>query len=147
MKQFILTAIVSIMIICLTSLGLGRSFYQEQNKQQQATKTTKDVYTCPMHPNISSDKPSKCPECKMNLVKKETAREVYTCPMHPEVTKDNPGKCPKCKMDLVKKETAKDMFTCPMHPEVTKDKPGKCPKCGMNLVKKENKKSESPQKK
>jgi rubrerythrin len=27
------------------------------------------VYTCPMHPEIRSDKPGKCPICGMNLEK------------------------------------------------------------------------------
>jgi rubrerythrin len=30
------------------------------------------VYTCPMHPEIISDKPGKCPKCGMTLVKKES---------------------------------------------------------------------------
>ena len=25
-------------------------------------------YTCPMHPDVTSDKPGKCPKCGMNLV-------------------------------------------------------------------------------
>ncbi len=28
-----------------------------------------DVYTCPMHPDVKSDKSGKCPKCKMDLVK------------------------------------------------------------------------------
>ncbi|MEO5570706.1 MAG: heavy metal-binding domain-containing protein [Bacteroidia bacterium] len=28
------------------------------------------VYTCPMHPEITSDKPGKCSKCGMDLVKK-----------------------------------------------------------------------------
>src|SRR5690348_11113713 len=28
------------------------------------------VYTCPMHPEILSDKPGRCPKCGMNLVSK-----------------------------------------------------------------------------
>lgn len=30
----------------------------------------KAVYTCPMHPEVKSDKPGKCPKCGMNLEKK-----------------------------------------------------------------------------
>jgi hypothetical protein len=29
------------------------------------------VYTCPMHPEIQSDKPGDCPKCGMELVKME----------------------------------------------------------------------------
>jgi len=28
------------------------------------------VYTCPMHPEVTSDKPGKCPKCNMDLVVK-----------------------------------------------------------------------------
>ncbi|MCY7409377.1 MAG: hypothetical protein LH473_03830 [Chitinophagales bacterium] len=29
-----------------------------------------ETYTCPMHPEVNSDKPGKCPKCGMELVKK-----------------------------------------------------------------------------
>ena len=29
---------------------------------------TAQKYTCPMHPEVISDKPGKCPKCGMNLV-------------------------------------------------------------------------------
>jgi hypothetical protein len=37
---------------------------QGANEQAKAA-----VYKCPMHPNVTSDKPGKCPECGMNLEK------------------------------------------------------------------------------
>lgn len=37
---------------------------------QAATEQAKaTLYKCPMHPNVTSDKPGKCPECGMNLEK------------------------------------------------------------------------------
>ena len=80
----------------------------QQKKEVPTKKATKVIYTCTMHPEIVSDKPGKCPVCKMDLVKKEVstkelAKMVYTCPMHPVVASVKPGKCPICKMNLVKK--------------------------------------------
>ena len=75
------------------------------------------TYTCPMHPEATSDKPGECPTCGMDLVPveepgeveetigvEETTAAAYTCPMHPEVTSDKPGDCPQCGMDLVPME-------------------------------------------
>jgi len=80
---------------------------RQLKKEMPAKKATMVMYTCIMHPVILSDKPGKCPVCKMDLVKKEMstkamAKLVYTCSMHPLVKSAKPGKCPICKMDLVK---------------------------------------------
>ena len=37
--------------------------------KKQDPKAT--VYTCSMHPEVTSDKPGKCPKCEMGLVKKK----------------------------------------------------------------------------
>ncbi|HEX6846327.1 MAG TPA: efflux RND transporter periplasmic adaptor subunit [Chitinophagaceae bacterium] len=39
-------------------------------------KMEKELYTCPMHPEIIRDKPGQCPICGMDLVKKESGGEV-----------------------------------------------------------------------
>lgn len=92
------------------------------------------TYTCPMHPEVSSDKPGKCPKCGMFLDARAAEQTVYTCPMHPEVNAEQPGKCPKCGMNLEKKaEKMAFQYVCPMHTDVVLNKPGNCPKCGMFL--------------
>jgi FtsP/CotA-like multicopper oxidase with cupredoxin domain len=58
------------------------------------------VYACPMHPEVTSDEPGRCPKCGMKLLATAVATG-YACPMHPEVTSDQPGRCPKCGMKLL----------------------------------------------
>ena len=44
------------------------------SKTETKTSTTakKVYYTCPMHPEVKSDKPGKCPKCEgMDLEKRE----------------------------------------------------------------------------
>ena len=38
---------------------------------EKTTKQEPTVYTCPMHPEVISDKPGRCPKCGMELVPKE----------------------------------------------------------------------------
>ena len=74
------------------------------------TPAIKGTYTCPMHPEVVSDKPGNCPKCDMTLESiiprpseiKTTSetKTIYTCPMHPEIEQDHPGQCPKCGMTL-----------------------------------------------
>ena len=61
-------------------------------------------YTCPMHPEVQSDKPGSCPKCGMALeLSRPVAQKqkvIYTCPMHPQIEQKGPGQCPICGMAL-----------------------------------------------
>jgi FtsP/CotA-like multicopper oxidase with cupredoxin domain len=58
------------------------------------------LYVCPMHPEVTSETPDRCPACGMKLIA-QAAPTGYTCPMHPEVTSETPDHCPQCGMKLL----------------------------------------------
>jgi FtsP/CotA-like multicopper oxidase with cupredoxin domain len=61
-----------------------------------------EVWTCPMHPEVTSDGPGTCPRCGMRFVPVPPPTVLaWCCPMHPEVVRDEPGTCPTCGMKLV----------------------------------------------
>ncbi len=41
----------------------------------QDDKTEKTLYTCPMDPDVITDKPGTCPKCGMTLVSAKDSRE------------------------------------------------------------------------
>ena len=97
--------------------------------------SSKDVYTCPMHPEIQMDKPGSCPKCGMALVnvlgKEELIRSSEKLDNKTQETKHSPHTLNKIENS---KGGKAGQFTCPMHPEIIKDSPGSCPICGMDLV-------------
>jgi hypothetical protein len=60
-----------LLLIIVLAAGTLTTFAQSAKNTQQKSKTAKTVYTCPMHPEVTSDKPGKCPKCGMTLVKKK----------------------------------------------------------------------------
>jgi hypothetical protein len=63
---------------------------QSTKNTQPNSKTdtaAKAVYTCPMHPEVISDKPGKCPKCGMDLVKKKPVKDSTMKGMKMDSTK------------------------------------------------------------
>jgi hypothetical protein len=65
-----------------------------------STNLTEPLYSCPMHPEVTSTIQVKCPECGMYLELQSSA--PYYCLIHQEETSANPGNCPVCGMKLEK---------------------------------------------
>jgi FtsP/CotA-like multicopper oxidase with cupredoxin domain len=59
------------------------------------------IYACPMHPEVTSTEPARCPDCGMKLLPTAAPAAGYACPMHPEVTSTEPARCPDCGMKLL----------------------------------------------
>ena len=90
------------------------------------------VYRCPMHPQVRSTTPGRCPLCNMELVPEKTAGRDPASDGHEghaAARADHRG----AGHDQVPPDWAGPVYTCPMHPEVRATQPGACPICGMSL--------------
>lgn len=130
-------------MIAFLLTGSCVAFAQKSNTTRDKTKPgTADTaaYSCPMHPGITGNKPGKCSQCGMTMVKKLPSSMAYFCTMHREVTSNQPGKCSICGMKLEPSPNEKmkqgdlKKYHCPMHHDITSGKPGKCSKCQMALI-------------
>src|SRR3972149_5280301 len=73
MTRFTITLlIVYTLILSLT----GCSSRHEDQGDASAQQNTADIYTCPMHPSVVSNKPGACPVCGMTLVKRSAQKEM-----------------------------------------------------------------------
>ena len=64
--------VVLMLVATIVSFGScnnsGESKKTDSQTETDSTKTTA-MYVCPMHPEITSDKPASCSECGMDLEK------------------------------------------------------------------------------
>ncbi len=110
-------------LVLLVSLGGVLSSCSKGEKETASEQAeVKQLYTCPMHPEVITEEPGQCPKCGMDLVPvKNTAQAAMQHEGHEHEMQSS-------------EEGEKQLWTCGMHPEVILEEPGQCPKCGMDLV-------------
>lgn len=62
----VLTRIV-VLILSITCLFASQAVVAQTTKSANAKTQTKTVYSCPMHPDVTSSKKGRCPKCGMDL--------------------------------------------------------------------------------
>ena len=77
-KQRTLRLLYLLIANCILLIGFSACNNNKDPHAAHKTETAKEVYTCPMHPEIIRDKPGRCPICGMELVKKETDGKKIT---------------------------------------------------------------------
>lgn len=81
MKTYFLTLILCAVVLPLFS----------QSDSTKMLMAEHPIYTCPMHPEVVSDKPGKCPKCGMDLVLKTSSPEAHKMEMGPMHGMDDMG--------------------------------------------------------
>lgn len=63
---------VAVMVVGFLILGFAPDSLSQATQKKEAesiqSKEARSMYSCPMHPGVTSDKPGECPKCGMDLV-------------------------------------------------------------------------------
>ncbi len=130
MKSKLITALL-ILIVAGIAAGVSFGWYKDLIPEKEtvmahALKHQDASYYCPMHPQVKSDEPGRCPICTMDLVPFVHAEEktepkiiFYRHPMNPEITADTPQK-DSMGMDFIPvyEDALTDSSTVTISPEV-----------------------------
>ncbi len=74
MRNYVMKLILIILVaisVLVASCGSNESHETKAHASEQST-----LYYCPMHPNVTSNKPGVCPICHMDLVKKSDSESM-----------------------------------------------------------------------
>jgi len=62
--------ILSIVLLALLSVSCNQKNKETQTDTPVVNKTTSELYSCPMHPEVTGEKGAECPKCGMELTEK-----------------------------------------------------------------------------
>jgi len=73
-----LPLLAAALIFATEGLYFAQVVTTQQTTLAQSSKPVRFHYVCPMHPDVQSKKPGKCPKCKMKLEKKKVKAPEVT---------------------------------------------------------------------
>ena len=137
-----------VLLTALSAISPIISYSQTPLAQAQHQEQHQGTYFCPMHPEVTSHEPGRCPKCNMFLIAKEEEEEATASSQahaehqlsQEEGANESTATTPADKVfSQAKPATLNDTsgikYVCPMHAHIISDVPGTCPICGMNLEK------------
>ncbi len=71
MKAIKALLVISFALMITTSTSVSVFAQTAKSKVPKTDTAVKKVYSCPMDPEVVSNKPGKCPKCGMDLVEKK----------------------------------------------------------------------------
>ena len=79
-------AILTALLFFTVGVSYQSISHGKKSEQTKATNQKQAIYTCTMHPEVTSDKPGKCPKCGMTLVLREEKDKATN---DPQISSEN----------------------------------------------------------